>query len=48
MARRPTAEECRIILFNPPPPIPSESWVEFNFLLIVAGLVLLNLLLRAD
>jgi hypothetical protein len=36
------------MLVGPPSIGPSDPWIEFSFLAIVAGLVLLNLLLRED
>lgn len=38
----------RATLLGPSPVPPSDPWIELNFLLVVAGLVLLNLLLRQD
>lgn len=36
-------------MLTPPAPVaPTDPWIEFNFLLIVAALVLLNLLWRGD
>jgi hypothetical protein len=36
------------MLLSPPSVAPSDPGIEFSFLAIVAGLVLLNLLLRED
>ena len=35
------------VLLTAPPATVSNAWLEFNFLLVVAGLIVLNLLLRS-
>jgi hypothetical protein len=44
---QPSAVEGRAILLSPPI-IPSDSWIELSFLLVVVGLIPLNLLVRED
>ena len=36
------------MLLSPPPVNSADPWMELNLLLVVAGLILLNLLLRED
>jgi hypothetical protein len=42
---RPVSRE-RAIPLSPSPISSSDPWIEFSFLLVVAGLILLNLLVR--
>jgi hypothetical protein len=37
-----------IMHFGPTPVAAADPWIELNFLLVVVGLILLNLLLRHD